>query len=142
MTDVIPFEFEASAVRVVQIDGAPWFVLKDVCDVLGHSNSRVAAKRLDEDERRDVNISDATHRLQKTTVTNESGLYSLTLTSRKPEAKRFKKWITRDVIPSIRRTGGYGQQAIDFNNPDHLLPLLNQYVAAAEPVCCRQQEEG
>jgi prophage antirepressor-like protein len=102
---VVPFSFDGAAVRVVMRDGEPWFVLADVCKVLDISNSRDASARLDEDEKADVGITDTSPNGpgQRRTVTaiNESGLYSLVLTSRKPDAKRFKKWITSEVIPSM-----------------------------------------
>ncbi|GCD58211.1 phage associated-antirepressor BRO [Acetobacter pasteurianus NBRC 3280] len=106
MSNIIPFNFEDQAVRVITRDGEPWFVLADVCSVLDIRNSRDAANRLDDDER-GVSITDTLGGPQEMTVINESGLYSLVLTSRKPTAKRFKKWITSEVIPSIRKTGGY-----------------------------------
>ena len=101
------FEFEQLAVRVSDRDGAPWFVLVDVCRALGLENSRNVTARLDEDERDDVHTMDAIGRNQNTTIISESGLYSLILTSRKPAAKRFKKRVTAEVLPAIRRTGRY-----------------------------------
>ena len=109
---ILPFQFEAQAVRV-QLDnnGQPWFVAADVCEVLTIGNSRDAVGRLDDDEKADVGITDTSSKgvTQGRTVTaiNESGLYSLILTSRKPQAKRFKRWVTHDVLPAIRKTGGY-----------------------------------
>lgn len=108
MSGIVPFDFEGAPVRVLDRDGQPWFVLADVCRVLEIANSRDAAARLDDDERGDVGITDAIGREQATAIINESGLYSLILTSRKPEAKRFKRWVTHDVLPAIRRTGAYG----------------------------------
>ncbi|WP_135469817.1 phage antirepressor KilAC domain-containing protein [Crenalkalicoccus roseus] len=106
MADIVPFVFEGTAVRVVQFDGEPGFVLADVCKVLGIGNSRQAATRLDDDEK-GVITADTPGGAQEITVINESGLYSLILTSRKEAAKRFKKWVTAEVLPAIRRTGGY-----------------------------------
>lgn len=104
----------AAEVRVVTRKGDPWFVLSDVCKVLDHSNPSVAAARLDDDERDALNITDPMGRPQQTTIINESGLYALVLTSRKPEAKAFKKWVTGTVLPSIRKNGGYiaGQEKL------------------------------
>lgn len=93
-------------VRVVQKDGEPWFVAADVCRVLELGNSRQALARLDEDEKGVISI-DTLGGKQDMGVVNEPGLYSLVLGSRKPEARTFKRWITHDVIPSIRKTGGY-----------------------------------
>ena len=107
-SDVQLFESEQfGSVRVVMRDGEAWFVANDVCACLGLSNSRKAVGDLEEDERDDVTISDAIGRSQSTNVISEAGLYSLVLRSRKPEAKAFKRWITHEVLPSIRRTGGY-----------------------------------
>ena len=101
------FNYQDQQVRTVVKDGQPWFVAKDVCNVLNHSNHKVAVSRLDEDEVSKVYLTDSLGRNQKTTVVNEAGLYSLILTSNKPEAKQFKRWITHEVIPEIRKTGGY-----------------------------------
>lgn len=97
---------EFGAVRHVLVDGAPWFVLADACRVLEIRNSRDAAASLDEDEK-GVATTDTPGGQQELTIVNESGLYSLILRSRKPEAKRFKKWVTAEVLPTIRRTGAY-----------------------------------
>lgn len=106
--EVVPFNFEGQEVRTVKDKyGEIWFVAKDVCEVLNHSNHKVAVSRLDEDEVSKVYLTDSLGRNQKTTVINESGLYSLILTSNKPEAKQFKRWITHEVLPTIRKTGGY-----------------------------------
>jgi prophage antirepressor-like protein len=101
------FKYQEHQVRTVIKDGEPWFVAKDVCDVLNHSNHKVAVTRLDEDEVSKVYLTDSLGRNQQTTIVNEAGLYSLILTSNKPEAKQFKRWITHEVIPTIRKTGGY-----------------------------------
>lgn len=96
--------------RTVDRDGEPWFVLADVCKVLDIANPRDAASRLDDDEKDAVGITDAIGRPQQQTIINESGLYSVILTSRKEGAKRFKKWVTSEVLPSIRKTGSYGKR--------------------------------
>jgi prophage antirepressor-like protein len=101
------FQYQQHQLRTVIKDGEPWFVAKDVCDVLNHSNHKVAVTRLDEDEVSKVYLTDSLGRKQQTTIVNEAGLYSLILTSNKPEAKQFKRWVTHEVIPSIRKTGGY-----------------------------------
>lgn len=93
--------------RIIDRDGEPWFVLADVCRALEISNPRDAASRLDDDEKDAVAIADAIGRMQHSLIINESGLYSLILTSRKEAAKRFKKWVTSEVLPSIRKTGSY-----------------------------------
>lgn len=100
--------------RITDIKGEPWFVLTDVCRELQIANVGDAASRLDEDEKDNIGITDAIGRKRQTVIINESGLYSVILTSRKPEAKRFKKWVTKEVLPSIRKTGGYGRSTPAF----------------------------
>ena len=99
---------EFGEVRVVMIDGEPWFVAADVCRVLEISNSRAAVSRLDDDEKDAVGITDTIGRQQQMTVVNEPGLYRLIFSSRKPGAKRFQRWVYHEVLPSIRKTGSYG----------------------------------
>lgn len=102
------FEYEGDEeFRVIDRNGEPWFVLIEVCKRLDISNPRDAASRLDDDEKDGVGITDAIGRTQRMTIINESGLYSIILRSNKPEAKRFKKWVTSEVLPTIRKTGGY-----------------------------------
>lgn len=115
MNDVTIFrKNEFGAVRAVTLAGEPWFVAADVCRALGLGNSSDVIKRLDEDERTLVSIEGASNGLPVNAI-NEPGLYALILGSRKPEAKAFKRWITHEVIPEIRKTGGYiaGQETMD-----------------------------
>ena len=107
------FEYEDNdQFRVIDHNGEPWFVLAEVCKKLGIVNTGDAASSLDEDERMTIGITDSQKGTRggarQMTIINESGLYSLVLRSRKLEAKRFKKWITSEVLPSIRKTGSYG----------------------------------
>lgn len=108
--ELVPFVYEGRRVRSVLIDGQPWFVAADVCAVLDIKNGRDALTGLDDDER-GVATTDTPGGDQQVSIINEPGLYSLILRSRKPEAKKFKRWVTHDVIPQIRRTGGYGTPA-------------------------------
>lgn len=100
------------------LEGEPWFVAADVCRALGIGNSRDATNKLDDDEKMTVDLTDSHSGkrggAQMITVVNEPGLYALVLSSRKPEAKAFKRWITHEVIPEIRKTGGYiaGQETM------------------------------
>ena len=94
-------------IRVAGTPERPLFVAKDVCDVLGIANSRDAINELDQDERDDVGITDTIGRQQQMSVVTESGLYALVFKSRKPEAKAFRKWVTGEVLPSIRKTGSF-----------------------------------
>ena len=100
------FNYNDREVRTVQKDGEPWFVLKDVCAILGIGNNRMASDRLDTDEK-GVSQIDTLGGKQEMTVINESGLYNVILRSDKPEAKPFRKWVTSEVLPSIRKHGGY-----------------------------------
>lgn len=93
-------------VRYEMIDGEPWFVANDVCNILGIVNSRDALSRLEDDEK-GVGITDTLGGKQEMNIVNESGLYNLIFQSRKPEAKKFRKWVTSEVLPSIRKTGKY-----------------------------------
>lgn len=103
--------YQVKDVRMVMQDGETWWVLADVCKVLGIQNSRDVVKRLDDDEK-GVDLIDTPGGPQEMTVINESGLYSVILRSDKPEAKAFKRWITHEVLPSIRRTGTYSVRGI------------------------------
>ena len=96
------------SVRTVLLNNEVWFCIKDVCDILGLTNPTVVAKRLDEDEKAKFDLGLKNGEL--TNFTNESGLYTLILRSDKPEAKPFRKWITSEVIPAIRKTGKYEEK--------------------------------
>lgn len=100
---------EFGEVRTVSIDGEPWFVGKDVADILGYSNSRDAfARHVDDEDKTSVVIPDTgSNYKSKATLINESGLYSLVLSSKLPTAKKFKRWVTSEVLPAIRKHGGY-----------------------------------
>lgn len=128
MNDIIPFSFEQRRVRISDRDGQPWFVAQDICDVLEISNHRDAVGRLDDDERASV-IVDTLGGPQNVGAINESGLYKLVLRSRKQAAKRFTKWITAEVLPSIRRTGQYGRPAapLDLSDTATLHRLLLEH---------------
>lgn len=104
MSNIIPFSYGENAVRVVMKDNEPWWVLKDVCDSLGLSDTSKVAERLDDDElTRTIIVSGGQNR--EMYAVNESGVYSVIFQSRKPEAKIFKRWVTHEVLPSIRKTG-------------------------------------
>lgn len=109
MNDLI---FEGQAVRLIDRDGTPWWVLADVCAALEIANPSDVVKRLDDDEKYGVDITDPIGREQNTTVISEPGLYKLIMTSRKPVARRFDRWVRHDVLPAIRRTGSYGTQSL------------------------------
>lgn len=120
MSEMQIFNYQNNEVRTVDLNGEPWFVLKDVCEVLGIADHKVTARRLEEDEVCLTPLTDSIGRQQETTIINESGLYNVILRSDKPEAKPFRKWVTSEVLPSIRKHGGYiaGQEQL---NPQELM---------------------
>jgi anti-repressor protein len=128
------FNYQANEVRTIMKDGEPWWVLKDVCAVLGLSEPHRVATRLDEDERTQMTVTDSLGRNQATTVINESGLYNVILRSDKPEAKKFRRWITHDVIPQIRATGGYNVQSLEslICSPEMVIGLATKLKAETE----------
>lgn len=100
------FLFNTFEVRTISRDGEPWFVLSDVADILGFSRSRNASRILDDDEK-GAHILSTLGGDQELTVISESGVYALALKSRRPEAREFRKWVTSEVLPAIRKTGRY-----------------------------------
>lgn len=123
------FNFNGTQVRTVEKDGEPWFVLKDVCDVLDIDQVAGIKRRLSDDVISNHPIPDALGRLQDTTIINEDGLYDVILESRKPEAKAFRKWVTSEVLPTIRKHGGYlTPEKIEevLLNPDTIIQLATQ----------------
>lgn len=104
MAEITPFNFGSNIVRVVSRNNDPWFVANDVCKALGYSNtSKAIADHLDDDER----YNESLDRGGSLLLISESGLYALILRSRKPEARKFAKWVTSEVLPTIRKTGSY-----------------------------------
>lgn len=130
MNEIQTFKFESEKVRTLFINEEPYFVGKDVATILGYSNSRKALiDHVDDEDKRDgVTIRDAIGRNQAAVVINESGLYSLILSSKLPKAKKFKHWVTSEVLPSIRQHGAYmtDQKAFDVTNRNGLAELLQQ----------------
>lgn len=107
-TEIQTFNFNNATLRTLtDKNGEPWFVAKDVCDILGLENSRKATAELDPDEKNTVTISDGFPGNPNKTIISEPGLYMLIMRSRKPEAHEFQRWVTHEVLPSILRTGGY-----------------------------------
>lgn len=116
-------------VRAVMIDGEPWFVGKDVAEALGYSNSRKAILDHVDQEDKGVTKRDTLGGTQDMTIINESGVYSLVLSSKLPGAKEFKRWVTSEVLPSIRKHGAYLTPQVQehiLNNPDFLISLANK----------------
>ena len=111
------FIYQNKKVRTLTQDGDVWFVAKDVCDVLEYKNSRDALQRLDKDEK-GVALNYSLGGKQRMAHINEFGLYSLILGSRKAEARQFKRWVTHEVLPSIRVNGGYFENSNEPFDPD------------------------
>lgn len=110
-------------VRTIEQNGEPWFIARDVCECLSIGKYRDAVSRLEEDERGSVEMDTPGGR-QSLSAVNEYGLYSLVLSSRKPEAKEFKRWITHEVIPAIRKTGGYISGAKEMSDEEIMAKAL------------------
>jgi prophage antirepressor-like protein len=121
---VLDFNYETRNVRVVKDENnEPWFVAKDVCAVLGQQNSRdIIAKVLDDDEKGVYKV-DTPGGPQEMGVVSESGLYTLILRSNKPKAKKFRKWITSEVLPEIRRTGSYQRRQYNIDDTNAYVPM-------------------
>ena len=117
---------EFGEVRTIMIDDEPWFCLPDVCRALEIKNATDVAKRLDEDERTRLNLG----RQGETNFITESGLYEVVLRSDKPDAKKFRKWVTSEILPSIRKHGIYATEDVvkmSLENPDYMIELLTKY---------------
>ena len=158
MNQLVAFTFESHNLRVTTgDDGEPWFVAADVCAALSIGNNRDVLARLDDDEK-GVGSIDTLGGKQDMAVVNESCLYALILGSRKPEAKRFKRWVTHEVLPSIRKTGAYAVPgsvaALPAPTQDRVTALLligeavakvpgvKQGIAMAATLTCIQENTG
>ena len=137
MNEMQVFNYKSSQVRTVEINNEPWFVLKDVCAVLDLGSAHKVSERLDEDERNQIPLTDSLGRKQETTIINESGLYNVILRSDKPEAKPFRKWVTSEVLPSIRKTGSY---ALPKDYPAALRALADAEEAKLRLLAENQQQ--
>lgn len=132
---------EFGSVRTVIVDNEPYFVGRDVAEILGYSNTRDAlAKRVDDEDKLDgVAICDSIGREQTPILINESGLYSLILSSKLPNARKFKHWVTSEVLPSIRKHGVYAIDEV-LENPDMLIEALTKLKAERERVKSLEQD--
>ena len=136
------FAFTAGiAIKATIKDGQPWFIAKDVCQVLGIVNVSQAVSVLDDDERSHIRVSDGTPGNPNRTIVNEAGLYSLIFRSNKTEAKTFRRWVMSDVLPALRRGGIYvvGQEKIDlaamtYNEVCAHIETVRAKVAEAEAI--------
>lgn len=130
------FNFNSSEIRVVKDEGGePWFIAKDVCDVLGLSNITEALRNLDGDELTSE-ILKSGNQGREMKLVSESGLYALVIRSNKPNAKKFRKWITSEVLPSIRKTGGY-VAATGTESPEEIMARAQKI---ADDVLKRREE--
>jgi len=140
MSDVTPYNFGNTPVRVVMREGEPWMVALDICAALDLSNTKVAVSRLDEDDVSQADIIDSMGRRQRTTIVNESGMYEIVLRSDKPGARAFRKWITSEVLPQIRKTGAYlGQPKDDLDMMEDNIRALRAQRARISAVEVRQE---
>jgi prophage antirepressor-like protein len=140
------FRFDQSPVRTVMKDGDPWFVAKDVCDIFELGDPSKTVERLDPDEVGTNSIRTTAGTREMLTV-NESGVYCLVFTSRKQEAKRFRKWVTSEVLPEIRKTGGYRRSETQFaglsgERVEYERWLLERALLDAKLIALRMQSIG
>ena len=120
------FNFQGQEVRTVTINSEPYFVGKDVADILGYAKARNAiASHVDEDDALKQGLTDNLGRIQETIIINESGLYSLILSSKLPQAKEFKRWVTSEVLPAIRKHGMFATDEL-LDNPDFAIAILQK----------------
>ena len=127
-TTIIPFQFQDREVRVVDVDGEPWFVLSDLCRILDIANPRNVAARL-ADDMKGVRPVDTLGGAQQMTTVSEAGMYSVVMRSDKPQSEPFRRWVTSEVLPAIRQHGGYlTEQKIEevLTDPDTLIHLATQ----------------
>lgn len=137
-TEIQRFDFKGAALRTLTDEsGEPWFVAKDACSVLELNNVSQALTRLDDDEKSSIILNDGTPGNPNKAIVSESGLYSLILASRKPEVHEFKRWVTHEVLPQIRKHGAYmTQQTLDkaLTSPDFLIQLATKLKEEQEKV--------
>ena len=138
--EVQVWNYESSEIRTVQVNGEPWFVLADVCKVLELSSPHKVAERLDGDEKGRNQIP-TLGGVQEMAVVNESGLYTVILRSDKPQAKPFRKWVTSEVLPSIRKHGSYSVQS-QFADLSPQLQVLIQMETRQKQIEARQAEQA
>ncbi|HEP1276746.1 TPA: phage antirepressor KilAC domain-containing protein [Streptococcus pyogenes] len=120
------FNFKGQEVRTVTIDDEPYFVGKDVAEILGYAKARNAiASHVDDEDKKDAPIQGTLGGTQTMTIINESGLYSLILSSKLPQAKEFKRWVTSEVLPTIRKHGMYATDEL-LDNPDFAIATLQK----------------
>ena len=122
---------EFGKVRTIVIDDEPWFVGKDVAEILGYSQPSVAISKKVDDDDKGISKMETPGGEQNTIIVNESGLYSLILSSKLPTAKKFKHWVTSEVLPSIRRDGGYMHTSPDMTDEE----IIGLELQTGNPIC-------
>lgn len=135
------FQYEGKQVRTVEKDGETWWVLKDVCDILSIGSSHKVFERLDMDERSQIPVMDSLGRKQNTHIINESGLYHVILRSDKPQAKPFRRWVTKEVLPEIRRKGSYGENRAVAALAEQVGQLAEMVTKIADDLYGRKEPE-
>lgn len=138
--NIIKLDFEGNKIRTITKDDSVWFVAADVCKVLGLSNITEALRRLYENEKNNIRNSEVKVGNPNITIISESGLYKLILRSTKPEAVRFQDWVTQDVLPTIRQTGGYINFG-DGRDPVQIAEGLLQLAKEQKLIISQQQKE-
>lgn len=130
MNEIKIWNYESSEIRTIEIDGEPWFVAKDVATVLGYAKPlNAVSTHVDADDSLKQGLIDSMGRVQETILINESGLYSLILSSKLPDAKKFKRWVTNEVLPSIRKHGAYMTESTleqALTSPDFIIQLATK----------------
>ena len=146
MNELQIFNFEGKEIRTVNIDNQLWFVGKDVAEVLGYNRATKAiSDHVDSEDINEVPIQDSIGRLQRTPVINESGLYSLVLKSQLPGARKFKRWVTSEVLPSIRRHGAFLTDdllAKTLSDPKYIIGLIQSLSDSRQELYVKNQMIG
>lgn len=129
MSELQPFLYGSQEVRTILIEDEPWFVLNDLCAILEHSNSRMVSQRLEDDDVSRTYVIDSLGRRQLATIVNEGGMYEVIVRSDSPSAKPFRRWVTHEVLPQIRKTGSYSV-GMDLTSLDSISAILDAGKAA------------
>lgn len=144
MNELQVFDFDSNEVRTVVVNEEPYFVGKDVAEILGYAKARNAiAKHVDDEDKKDAPIQGTLGGTQQMTIINESGLYSLIFSSKLDSAKRFKRWVTSEVLPVIRKHGIYATDSVieqTMKNPDYIITVLTEFKKERESRLVAEQQ--
>ena len=142
MNEIMPFDYDGATVRTIVRDGEPWFVLADLCTVLGLTNVTRVAERLDPVTLSQAQTQNERGQMRTTTIVNESGMYEVVIRSDKPEAITFRRWLTSVVLPEIRRTGSFNSQpALPQSMSEALRLAADEYDRAEQEKAARIEAE-